>query len=65
MPKSKFVFVFVLTLINLIPLKYVAKANINELDNFISKLNKDEKFQYGMMLGSGATICELNALNLI
>jgi len=44
MPKSKFIFVFVLTLINLIPLKYVANANINELDNFISKLTEDENF---------------------
>ena len=38
---------------------------MNELEIFMNKLNGNEKFQYGMMFGAGATICELNALNLI
>ena len=38
---------------------------MNELENFLSKLNENEKFEYGMMFGAGATICELNALSII
>ena len=65
MSKPKFISFFTLTLINIVPLQFAANANINELDNILSKLNGNEKFQYGMMFGSGATICELNALDLI
>tara|TARA_B100000941_G_C28251786_1_gene421925 strand:+ start:135 stop:461 length:327 start_codon:yes stop_codon:yes gene_type:complete len=62
---SKFISIFILTLINIFPLQFAANANMNELENFINKLNENEKFQYGMMFGAGATICELNAFNLI
>jgi hypothetical protein len=65
MSSSKIVSFVALTLINIIPLQFAAYGNMNELENFLGKLNEDEKFQYGMMFGAGATICELNALNLI
>ena len=65
MSSSK-IFSFIgLTLINTLPLQFPAYGNMNELENFLGKLNGDEKFEYGMMFGAGATICELNALNLI
>ena len=65
MTKSKAISIFALTLINIFPLQFAANANMNELDKVLSKLNGNEKFQYGMMFGSGATICELNAIDLI
>jgi hypothetical protein len=65
MSSSKIVSFVALTLINIIPLQFAAYGNMNELENFLGKLNEDEKFEYGMMFGAGATICELNALNLI
>ena len=65
MSSSKIVSFVALTLINLIPLQFAAYGNTNELEYFLRKLNEDEKFEYGMMFGAGATICELNALNLI
>ena len=65
MSSSKIVTFVALTLINIIPLQFAAYGNMNELENFLSKLNEDEKFEYGMMFGAGATICELNALNII
>ncbi len=64
MTNSKVIFFFALTLLNIIPFQF-AYANMNELEIFLRKINEDEKFEYGMMFGSGATICELNALNLI
>ena len=65
MSKSKAISFFALTLICVFPLQFAANANMNELDKVLRKLNGNEKFQYGMMFGSGATICELNALDLI
>ena len=65
MTKSKAISFFALILINILPLQFAANADMNELDKVLSKLNGNEKFQYGMMFGSGATICELNALDLI
>jgi len=65
MSKSKIISFFTLTFINIFPLQFAANANMNELEIFMNKLNGNEKFQYGMMFGAGATICELNALNLI
>ena len=65
MSKLKVISFFTLTLINILPLKFSAYANMNELENFLRKINDDEKFEYGMMFGAGATICELNAINLI
>ena len=65
MSSSKIVSFVALTLINIIPLQFAAYRNTNELEYFLRKLNEDEKFEYGMMFGAGATICELNALNLI
>ncbi len=65
MIKSKVIYFFALTLINGFSLQFAANANMDELENFLSTLNENEKFQYGMMFGAGATICELNALNLI
>ena len=65
MSKSKFISFFTLTLINIFPLQFAANANMNEIDNVLRKLNGNEKFQYGMMFGAGATICELNAYDLI
>ena len=65
MSSSKIVSFVALTLINIIPLQFAAYGNTNELEYFLRKLNEDEKFEYGMMFGAGATICELNALNLI
>ena len=62
---SKIVYFVALTLINILPLQFAAYGNMNELENTLSQLNEDEKFEYGMMFGAGATICELNALNLI
>ena len=65
MSSSKIVSFVALTLINIIPLQFSAYGNMNELENFLLRLNENEKFEYGMMFGAGATICELNALNLI
>ena len=65
MSRLKVISFFTLTLINIFPLQFSAYANINELENFLRKINDDEKFEYGMMFGAGATICELNAINLI
>ena len=65
MSSSKIVSFIALILINIIPLQFAAYGNMNELEYFLGKLNEDEKFEYGMMFGAGATICELNALNLI
>ena len=65
MSSSKIFSFVALTLINIIPLQFAAYGNMNELEYFLGKLNEDEKFEYGMMFGAGATICELNALNLI
>ena len=65
MSRPKVISFFALTLINMIAFQFSAHANMNELERFLSKLNEDEKFQYGMIFGAGATICELNALNLI
>ena len=65
MSSSKIVSFVALTLINIIPLQFAAYGNMNELENFLGKLDEDEKFGYGMMFGAGATICELNAFNLI
>ena len=65
MSRLKVISFFTLTLINIFPLQFSAYANMNELENFLRKINDDEKFEYGMMFGAGATICELNAINLI
>ena len=65
MSNSKIFSFFTITIINLLPSQFAAYANMNELENFLSKLNENEKFEYGMMFGAGATICELNALNII
>ena len=65
MSKSKIFAFFTITIINLLPSHFAANANMNELETFLSKLNENEKFEYGMMFGAGATICELNALNII
>ena len=65
MTSSKIVSFVAIILINILPLQFAAHGNMNELENSLSKLNEDEKFGYGMMFGAGATICELNALNLI
>ena len=65
MSRAKVITFFALTLINIIPLKFEAYADMYELENFLSQLSDDEKFEYGMMFGAGATICELNAINLI
>lgn len=65
MSSSKFISFLALTLINIIPLQFAVYGNMYELENFLSRLNEDEKFEYGMMFGAGATICELNALDLI
>ena len=65
MYRLKVISFFTLTLINIFPLQFSAYANMNELENFLRKINDDEKFEYGMMFGAGATICELNAINLI
>ena len=63
--KSKIISFFALTLINIVPLQFEAYANLYELENILNNLSENEKFEYGMMFGAGATICELNALNLI
>ena len=47
------------------PLQTMANPKLIELENSLRSLNGDEKFDFGLMFGSGATICELNALNLI
>ena len=65
MIKSKYIYFFVLILINGFYLQLAAKANMDELEDFFSKLHENEKFQSGMLFGAGATICELNALDLI
>tara|TARA_B100000161_G_scaffold263790_1_gene235777 strand:+ start:1374 stop:1718 length:345 start_codon:yes stop_codon:yes gene_type:complete len=63
--RSKIISYFALTLINIFPLQFAGNANMSELDNILYQLDANERFQYGMMFGAGATICELNALDLI
>ena len=45
MIKSKVIYLYALTLINGFSLQFTANANMNELENFLSTLNENEKFQ--------------------